>query len=309
MPQGSVLGPLLFLLYINDIANLSPLGSIRLFADDTNIFVEHENIEQLYVNAKIVLEYLFTWFKDNKLTVNSSKSSFTIFTTKYKRTNNEILDILTVNNVNILMSSSTKYLGVFLDEGLNWKIHVDHVTNGLRTLFPVFYNIRKYLSINQIKTIYYTLVYSKIKYGIIIYGTSNSTVFKSVQFKQNQLLKVLTKKPFKHSTNKLHTELKLIKVEDLFKQEVLSFVYKFYNSNLPPVFDNYFIPFSSVHDIGTRNRNSSFIIPHHVNNFGSSSLKVKGACLWNALSIENKSMKTIKCFRNTLKDIYLLSYT
>ena len=308
VPQGSVLGPLLFLLYINDIANLSPLGSIRLFADDTNIFVEHENIEQLYANAKIVLEYLFKWFKDNKLTLNSSKSSFTIFTTKYKRNNNEIPDILAVNNINILMSSSTKYLGVFLDEELNWKIHVSHVTNGLRMLFPVFYNIRKYLSIIQVQTIYYTLVYSKIKYGILMYGTSNNIVMKPVQTIQNQLLKVLTEKPYKYPTNQLHSELKIIKVEDLFRQEVLSFVFNFYNSNLPPVFDNYFITFSSIHDIGTRNRNTSFIIPHHTSYYESSSLKVKGACMWNTLSNENKSKKTIKCFRNALKDIYLLSY-
>ena len=61
------------------------------------------------------------WFKDNKLTVNSSKSSFTIFTTKYKRNNNEIPDTLTMNNIDILMSSSTKYLGVFIDEELNRK--------------------------------------------------------------------------------------------------------------------------------------------------------------------------------------------
>ena len=137
-----------FLLYINDIANSSPLGSIRLFADDTNVFLEHKNLRQLYINAKAVLEYLFMWFKDNKLTVNSSKSSFTIFTTKYKRNNNEIPDILTVNSINILMSSSTKYLGVFIDEELNWKTHINHITNGLRTLFPVFYNIRAYLTVN-----------------------------------------------------------------------------------------------------------------------------------------------------------------
>ena len=309
VPQGSVLGPLLFLLYINDIANLSPLGSIRLFADDTNIFIEHDNLEQLYNNAKTLIEYLFMWFKDNKLTVNSNKSSFTIFTTKHKRSNNDIPDILSVNNVNILMRSSTKYLGVFIDEDLNWKIHINQLTNGLRTLFPVFYNIRKYLTINQVKTLYYTMIYSKIKYGIVVYGTSNETFLKSVQIIQNQLLKVLTEKPYRYSTNQLHTELKLIKVEDIFKQEVLSFVFNFYTSKLPPVFNSYFTPFSNIHDIGTRNRNTSFVIPHHNSNFGSSSLKVKGACMWNALSNESKSIKTIKPFRKALKDTYLLSYS
>ena len=126
-------------------------------------------------------------------------------------------------------------------------------------------------------------------------------------FKTN-CLRYLLKKPYRYSTNQLHTELKLIKVEDIFKQELLSFVFNFYTSKLPPVFNNYFTPFSNIHDIGTRNRNTSFVIPHHNNNFGSSSLKVKGACMWNKLSNESKSIKNIKTFRKALKDTYLLSY-
>ena len=106
VPQGSVLGPLLFLIYVNDIANHSPLGNIRLFADDTNIFVEHENLELVYENAKIVLEYLYQWFKDNKLTVNSKKSSFTIFTTSYIRNITNFPDSINVNNECILISNT-----------------------------------------------------------------------------------------------------------------------------------------------------------------------------------------------------------
>ena len=154
VPQGSVLGPLLFLIYVNDIANLSPFGSIRLFADDTNIFIEHSDIEQLRINAQIVLDYLYGWFEDNRLTVNASKSSFSIFTTKYKRIQNQIPDSLVSNNIIISISDKTKYLGVTLDEDLNWKKHVSNVCSGLKSLFPVFYNIRKYLSNEHIKTLY-----------------------------------------------------------------------------------------------------------------------------------------------------------
>ena len=98
VPQGSVLDPLLFLIYVNDIANHSPLGNIRLFADDTNIFVEHENLELVYENAKIVLEYMYQWFKDNKLTVNSKKSSFTIFTKSHIRNITNFPDSININN-------------------------------------------------------------------------------------------------------------------------------------------------------------------------------------------------------------------
>ena len=305
VPQGSVLGPLLFLIYVNDIANLSPLGSIRLFADDTNIFIEHENIEQLRIDAQSVLEYIYKWFGDNRLTVNTSKSNFSIFTTTYKRNNNLIPDSLVSNKGTILISDSTKYLGVTIDENLNWKKHVNNVCNSLKSLFPIFYNIRKYLSDEQVKALYYNLVYSRIKYGLVVYGSSDSSIIKPIQTLQNQLLKVLTEKPYRYSTNKLHNELKVIKVCDIYKQDALSFVFNYYKNKLPPTFDNFFTLFSDIHGYCTRNRNHSFILPQYSNVFGSSALKVEGVRLWNALDSEIKSKNTIKSFRKSLKETYL----
>ena len=130
---------------------------------------------------------MYKWIKDNKLTVNSNKSSFTIFTTKHLRNNINFLDNINVNNERILISSNTKYLGVVIDEDLNWKEHVQQMCNGLKGMFSVFYNIRRYLSVEHVKTIYYTLIYSKIKYGLAVYGAANSGVINSIQTLQNQL--------------------------------------------------------------------------------------------------------------------------
>ena len=305
VPQGSVLGPLLFLIYINDIANLSPLGNIRLFADDTNVFVEHENLEQLYENAKIILEYLYQWFKDNKLTVNAKKSSFTIFTTSHIRNNTNFPDSIAVNNESIFISNSTKYLGITIDQELSWKDHVQELCNGLKGMFSVFYNIRAYLTIDHIKTIYYALIYSRVKYGLSVYGTANRGLIDKIQVLQNQLLKVLTGKPYRYCTNKLHNELKLLKIEDLYKQTILTFVHKFQNNKLPFVFDSYFTSFSEIHNINTRNRNNNFIVPRVTSRLGSTNISFVGAVSWNNLDRISKEIESEKSFRKSFKDTVL----
>ena len=79
VPQGSVLGPLLFLMFINDLPNSCPLGKVRIFADDTSIFFHSDNIEDIILTARKIMTQLTSWFDANKLTLNADKSSFTIF--------------------------------------------------------------------------------------------------------------------------------------------------------------------------------------------------------------------------------------
>ena len=119
------------------------------------------------------------------------------------------------------------------------------------------------------------------------------------------MLKVLTGKPYRYSTNKLHNELKLLKVEDLYKQEILTFVHNFQNNKLPSVFDSYFTSFSNIHNINTRYRNTNFILHRVSSNLGSTSISFEGAVLWNNLEISSKEIQSVKSFRKSFKDTVL----
>ena len=301
VPQGSVLGPLLFLIYVNDMANNCPLGNIRLFDDDTNIFLSHSNIDELYNNAQLILTYLFKWFQDNRLTVNSSKSNFTIYTTPYKRRNANLPNVIQVNEHRIFMSNKIKYLGIYIDEDLTWNTHVTYICDSLRKLFPIFYHLRNYLSLEHIKCIYYAMVYSRIRYGIEVWGMTSGANIARVQILQNRLLKVISKKPYRFSTDKLHNDHNILKVHDILTQEIASFLHNYRKGKLPEVFNEYFRTFADIHDINTRNNNMRYIIPQE----SANTLKVKGPQIWNSLASDIKEIEKLKPFRVKLKASFL----
>ena len=120
---------------------------------------------------------------------------------------------------------------------------------------------------------------------------------KPIQILQNRLMKVLLDTNYMFSTNQLHTDLNILKITDIFKQEVLIFVFSQFNKLLPEIFENYYVTFSRVHNIATRGNEINFIIPTHNSNMGAKTVKVYGASLWNELSLHIKQCSTIKSFR------------
>ena len=300
VPQGSVLGPLLFLLFINDLPNCCPTGKARIFADDTNVFFHCDNIEDLISKSKEIMKELNSWFAANKLTLNTEKSSFTIFRSNRKRITN-LPEYIEFQNYKIKRTPHVKYLGVNIDEHLTWDTHIKELCNKLKRLFHVFYNIREHLSIDNIKTIYYTLIYSRIKYGITLYGQAAKNKIKRIQTLQNQLLKVLLGEKFRFPTDELHQKLQILKVEDIMNQEILTFVHSYFANKLPPAFDNYYRQFSTLSDRITRNSSTRIKLEDHDTDIAAKSLKISGAKKWNELKNDLKSITKTKKFRKEYK--------
>ena len=136
VPQGSILGPLLFTLYINDLPNSSNLLHSVIFADDTNLFMSHKNEHVLKDLLNTELQKVNTWFKCNKLSLNINKTNFILFHSKQ----NTIDPIcLNIDGKELSRVKSTKFLGVFIDESVNFKCHIDHLLSKLSKYVGLFF--------------------------------------------------------------------------------------------------------------------------------------------------------------------------
>ena len=135
VPQGSVLGPLLFLLYINDICSAVPGAKVKLFADDTNLFLYEKDLLSLYAKANASLEYLSKWFIANRLSLSVEKTCYTVFGAKHLDLQNLELKI---DNKTIHLVASCKYLGVIIDSNLTWQEHIDHLYKKLIKFTSIF---------------------------------------------------------------------------------------------------------------------------------------------------------------------------
>ena len=168
VPQGSILGPLLFLIYINDLNNSTSNLSTILFADDTNLFCSGKDLEELEVLINEELAHVQEWLTLNKLTLNVKKSNFIIFRSHKRKLKHHLS--LKLNNELLQCVEHTKFLGIIIDQHLTWKNHINYVTKKITRTTGVLCRIRFYISQPLLRMLYYLTIIlrNRAEYRLIL---------------------------------------------------------------------------------------------------------------------------------------------
>ena len=242
VPQGSVLGPMLFLIYINDLPGSIGLNSLpMLFADDTTIICTHRDPLLFNECVENSIRGLTKWFKANLLTLNLEKTKFVQFVTK---PSHSVINRINLDHHHISTTRSTSFLGLFLDDSLTWHSHIDKICTKIKTGCYVLRSLKSCLLLNNLKMIYFSYIHSVITYGIIFWGNSSNS---HVVFKlQKRAIRIITNSTSRTSCRALFRELNILP----FKSQYILSLIMYVSKNL-----NDFTFNSDRHPINTRQKN------------------------------------------------------
>jgi Reverse transcriptase (RNA-dependent DNA polymerase)/Endonuclease-reverse transcriptase len=297
VPQGSILGPLLFLLYINDIEKASTLLHFILFADDTNLLLAHKNLDVLIALINAELSKVACWFECNRLSINVLKSNFIFFGSKSRPPS----ITLRIADKVLAEVDSVKFLGVLIDSKLCWKNHIHHVCTKMSRSIGVINNVKRLLPQNVLKLLYYTLVYPHLTYCITIWGQASSTSLSRVLMLQKRMVRIIDNAYYLDHSALIFTRLQILRIGDIYKLYAYLVMFKHLNNMIPRHCINYL----SLVDIST-NRYCTrimpmYVVPHFRTNIYERGLAVSGPRLWNGLPEHLQHIKSVSHFKIQIK--------
>lgn len=294
VPQGTVLGPLLFTIYINSLLSINSTGKILSFADDTAVLYTGNSWETLKIEAETDFKKIKIWFQYNKLTLNCDKTKYLPFTS-YTNTLPDIGPLKINEDVQIPEAESIKYLGITVDRHLRWDLQIMNIIKKVRGLLTRFKLLKEYLNEPQLKILYYSLVQSQLSYGIVGWGGVSDNHLERLNSIQKWILKTIFGKNRTYPSDKLYKENNVLDIRQLFCLNMLLNIRK-NKINIEPIRHNY----------NTRGKQHSHIMPRCDKTIGQRNCNYLGPRLYEILPTNIKSMDKFKKFKKNVK-IWLLN--
>ena len=297
VPQGSILGPLLFSIYVNDLNNCLTLGKCIMYADDTNIFLKSNCYETLYEAANKELVNIDKWLLANRLFLNTDKTHYVIFRTPKTKPPSKKLTI-SIRNKFISQQPKTKFLGIIFHEHLSWKLHMDFVLRKICVSYGTIKKISKHFDKKTLLVLYNSLIISHIRYCITTWHIGNKTTASKIQRIANKFIRMTFGLHHRANVTDILRNNNIMTIDQITELEITCFMYKYIKGMLPPCFDHFFQN-NLVSDNFTKcTRSQSKFYPSFCRlNITKQSLRYRGPLAWNKVPTSIKQIKSYSKFR------------
>lgn len=300
VPQGSVLGPTLFLMYVNSICKLNLGGSVKLYADDTTIVYCGKDPNFIRADIARDLGIVNDWLMSHKLTLNIKKSSYMLLSKRNLNNNQNIM----FGTQSLMNTCAVKYLGLIMDSTLSWANHIERVRRKIAPFIGVLYRVGYLLGLAIRKKLYYAHIYSHLHYLISVWGTAGRSLLKPLQTLQNRAIKNIYRLPMRFPTHQLYCSKKMFNLENIYIFKILLSTHYIVMKNKRSLIQ--FVNVSEVHNHQTRQRHNLYL-PKIKSNTGQKSIFHDGVKLYNRLPQYLKSIPSKISFRKRLKQYIMLT--
>ena len=301
VPQGSILGPLFFIIFVNDMFNVSNVLFNVLYADDTCIYISGSDINALFDVLNIELAALLEWLNANKLTLNVDKTFYMLFHRRRIKTDNLKL---TIGQGTLKQTSQCKYLGLIIDNKLNWAAHIAHVKSKISKCVGILMKARPSLSRKCLLDLYYSFAYPYLIYCVELWGHAGDRLLYPLFLVQKKIVRIITFSAFLAHTAPIFQKLRLLPLCKIVLQRTSVFMFKLMNNMLPLAMNSLVVRNNDIHHYNTRQnhhlRGSRPTCKTVVNSFTNRSFQI-----WNAISSQVNINVSLYKFKYNVK-LFLL---
>ena len=302
VPQGSTFGPLLFLLYINDMSCCTDEKDLDLsqFADDSTMTISSKSLKKAIEIAKRELDKILEWLAVNKLIINLAKTNLMVFSNK-RRTGTVSINVRghTINEI-----TETSYLGIIIDNKLSWKAHINYISHKISKSVSLLKMLKYSFPSRILKSLYYSFVYPYFSYCNLIWGGAAKTHLESLVLLQKKCVRIISKVGYYDHTAPLFSDLKILTVKQIYNLNCAKFTFCSLNKLKFTEFSNRLVTNNSFHNYQTRSGNKLQKPYVRLQKFMNSFLN-NGIEIWNSLPDDIKNVKTPQSFKKKTKEYIL----